>query len=117
MLHLARHVLRTSAHKLLIPGQEVYRYPLRMAVLPLRLRPELLQSGCATGSGAHISSSAEIMKCCHRGPRGTTQPRDIFQILEVAAGVHDKVTAELHSTVRGMNPPGQPRTAGRCPPS
>ena len=35
-LHLARHVLRTSAHKLLIPGQKVYRYTLRIAMLLLR---------------------------------------------------------------------------------
>ena len=37
--HLARHVLRTGAHEVLVPGQEVLRQPLRIAALLMRLHP------------------------------------------------------------------------------
>ena len=52
--HLARLVLHTSAHKALIPGQEVWGHSLRMPMLSLRLRPELLLSWDVREEGEYI---------------------------------------------------------------
>ena len=77
--HLARHVLRTSAHKLLILGQEVFRQPLRTVMLPLRLRPELRRCRWATGREACSLHNGQPPRSHRERPHMITQPQEEFQ--------------------------------------